>query len=169
VTAQVTENNGGLSSSRGRTVRSPSLKNKQKTHKNGHTSTVSGELSTTWCRTVCRQTPRKHTETNRFWILCSRQRRTVRTVTSDCPPVKEQKSHSETAALDLLSPDPQTVRGYTANCHRIAEKQEQSTPQNRHLPSIFRFAAKSSPTATKLGKHDHKAVGELPLKGHRPI
>jgi hypothetical protein len=29
--------------------------------------------------------------------------------------------------------------------------------------------AKSTPTAIKLGMHDHKAVGELPLRGHCPI
>jgi hypothetical protein len=41
--------------------------------------------------------------------------------------------------------------------------------KNCHQPKISQFAAKTSPTATKLCKHDYKAVGELPLRGHRPI
>jgi hypothetical protein len=56
-------------------------------------------------------------------------------------------------------------RGLSAN--RETTRTESS--ENRLISSIFRFAAKSSPTATKLGEHDHKAVGELPLRGHRPI
>jgi hypothetical protein len=73
-----------------------------------------------------------------------------------------------------------TVRKYG---HRAAKKAQEksrlpdcplqyrglSASENCLLSSIFRFAAKSSSTATKLGEHDHKAVGELPLKGHRPI
>jgi hypothetical protein len=105
----------------------------QKTNRNTQVldslSTVSGGLFATWCRTVGRQTPRKRTRTNMFWTLCSRQWRTVRGRLPDYPPVKEQKSNSETAALDLLSPDPRTVRGYTADYPRIAQKQKQSAPK----------------------------------------
>jgi hypothetical protein len=60
---------------------------------------------------------------------------------------------------------PLQYRGLSAN----RETAETESSKNRLLSSIFRFAAKSSPTATKLGEHDHKAVGELPLRGHRPI
>jgi hypothetical protein len=54
---------------------------------------------------------------------------------------------------------------HSANC----ESARIESSKNRLLTSIFWFAAKPSPTATKLGEHDHKAVRELPLRGHRPI
>jgi hypothetical protein len=56
--------------------------------------------------------------------------------------------------------------------HRLSANRETAgteSSENHLLSSIFRFAAKSSPTATKLDEHDHKAVGELPLRGHHPI
>jgi hypothetical protein len=62
-----------------------------------------------------------------------------------------------------------TVRYSTMDCPRIAKQAGTESSENRLLSSIFRFAAKSSPTATKLGEHDHKVVGELSLRGHRPI
>jgi hypothetical protein len=122
VTDQSTRHSGGLSAVQ-------VLESKQKRTSSGLTSTVSGGLSATWCRTVRRQTPRKHIRTNTFWTLCSQQWQTVRSRLPDCRPVKEQKSNNETEALDLLSPDPRTVRGYTTDCPQIAQKQEQSAPK----------------------------------------
>jgi hypothetical protein len=59
--------------------------------------------------------------------------------------------------------------GQSGNGLRTVRESCSSNPEKSSLTSIFRFMAKSSPTATKLGEHDHKAVGELPLRGHRPI
>jgi hypothetical protein len=60
---------------------------------------------------------------------------------------------------------PLQYRGLSAN----RETAGTESSENRLLSLIFQFAAKSSPTAMKLGEHDHKTVGELPLRGHRPI
>jgi hypothetical protein len=49
------------------------------------------------------------------------------------------------------------------------ESARTESSENRLLSSIFRFEVKTSPTATKLGEYDHKVVGELPLRNHRPI
>jgi hypothetical protein len=59
--------------------------------------------------------------------------------------------------------------GTVADCPRTPENTEQRRRENRLFTSIFRFAAKSLPIATKLGEHDYKAVGELPLRAHHPI
>jgi hypothetical protein len=60
---------------------------------------------------------------------------------------------------------PLQYRGLSAN----RETAGTESSENRLLTSIHKIVAKSSSTATKLGEHDHKAVGELPLRGHLPI
>jgi hypothetical protein len=75
--------------------------------------------------------------------------------------VQQWKHRKKTQLLDCLL----QYRGQSAN----RETAGTQSSKNRLLSLIFRFAAKSSPTATKLGEHDHKTVGELPLRGHRPI
>jgi hypothetical protein len=64
-----------------------------------------------------------------------------------------------------LPDSPPTRRGQSVN--RVDRQTEHS--ENRLLTSIHKFVAKSSPIAMNLGEHGHKAVGELPLRGHRPI
>jgi hypothetical protein len=75
---------------------------------------------------------------------------------------EQQRTHRK-------EPDSRTVHYSTPDCPRIVQTEEQERPQNRLLTSIFRFVAKPSPTATKLGEHNHKIVGELFLRGHCPI
>jgi hypothetical protein len=73
---------------------------------------VTGELFATWWRTV---------------YGCERQ--TVYGFRPDCPPVKNIKTHSETKGSGVLDPDSRTVRRPGADCPRIAQTDEQSTPK----------------------------------------
>jgi len=96
------------------------------------------------------------------------ERWTVRDLVPNCPQFKSRK-HSERAVSAPAEPrlaDYPRVRPKLFVNHTQSRKQAIS---NRLLLQSFRFVTRSTPTATKLCEHDHKKVGELSLRDHRPI
>jgi hypothetical protein len=61
------------------------------------------------------------------------------------------------------------MAGLSGNEPRTVRGSQNSLPENRQEQRFTRFTTKSTPTATKFGTHDHKAVGELSLRGHHSI
>jgi hypothetical protein len=87
--------------------------------------------------------------------------------TADCLQFKNQKCKFAEPVLSLGK----KMNG-GLHPHRLFVNHTQSRKQaisNRLLLQSFRFVTRSTPTATKLCEHDHKKVGELSLRDHRPI
>jgi hypothetical protein len=159
---------------------------------------VNGRLSAVWALTV-RRSKSENPHRLELVLDTARKMNygTVRGLGADCPQYKNQQHHKtlrncpEDTKLSAVGP--RTVRRSKMKNHTMkqgcwsARSQLPDCPPTRRglsmnrvdrrtehlknclLTSIHKFAAKSSPTATKLGEHDHKVVGELPLRGHRPI
>jgi hypothetical protein len=116
---------------------------------------------------VRKQRTKNHTEQTKFWTLFHSEWRTVRGLISDCPWFKNQKTHR---AKSCSSRTP--IGGLSAGQARAvyeSRKEQKSGDFKSPPPSVLQFVAKSTPTATKLCEHDHKAVGELSLRDHCPI
>jgi hypothetical protein len=65
----------------------------------------------------------------------------------------------------VLNPDYRTVREWTADCPRAVFQQPRKIASHFNLPICGQIFTNYH----EIGEHAHKAVGELPLRGHRPI
>jgi hypothetical protein len=82
---------------------------------------------------------------------------------------QKNEKHTKKLSSDLDKP---RLLDYLPTRHGLsANRADRRTerPENCLFTLIHKFAAKTSPTATKLGERDHKIVGELPLRAHRSI
>jgi hypothetical protein len=118
-------------------------------------TTVNGGLSGSRGRTVRRQTPRKHTEKNRFWTHFSGERRTVLRYNPGLSAGQKSKNTLNRDSSGHVSKNkPWTVLGQVADCLQYKNQQLQKlvfdpglsanrvlartgSSENRLLSSIF--------------------------------
>jgi hypothetical protein len=85
----------------------------------------------------------------------------TRTGVANCPQVWSQCRHKRVET----EPDGRIVREWTADCPWVMKQFARKSPRTK----IHLICCQIKPTTTKLGTHDHKAIGELSLRGHRSI
>jgi hypothetical protein len=127
----------------------------------GQGSSYSGGLSAGQARTIRRQENKKRP---REKASGNDSRRGGR-LSAPRPQTVRESGHSADTNELSLSP----IFGLSENDFHTVRESWNSSPENRHEQKFIRFAAKSTPTTTKLDTHDHKAVEELSLRDHRSI